>query len=90
MENTILPYKGMKTDGTVDVVIETPVDQKNWLTIEGHVTLAELEKRYIDYLLTYHKGHKAKVARILSVSTKTLYNKIHEYGLFEKYKRDQI
>jgi DNA-binding NtrC family response regulator len=42
-------------------------------------TLMEMEKRYIHHLLNrYHS--KTKVAEILGVTRKTLYNKLHLYG----------
>ncbi len=39
----------------------------------------ELEKRYIEFLLKKH-GNRSKVARILKISRKSLYNKIKKYG----------
>lgn len=42
------------------------------------MTLAELEKEYIDWLLAKHKN-KAKVARILNISRKSLYDKLNRH-----------
>jgi two-component system response regulator HydG len=49
------------------------------------VTLYELEKRYILKALNYFDGNKTQAANALGITIKTLYNKLHEYGEFEKY-----
>ncbi|MES2962328.1 MAG: sigma-54 dependent transcriptional regulator [Bdellovibrionota bacterium] len=49
------------------------------------VTLYELEKRYILKGLNYFEGNKTQAANALGITIKTLYNKLHEYGEFEKY-----
>ena len=48
-------------------------------------TLYELEKRYILKGLNYFEGNKTQAANALGITIKTLYNKLHEYGEFEKY-----
>jgi transcriptional regulator with PAS, ATPase and Fis domain len=48
-------------------------------------TLYELEKRYILKGLNYFDGNKTQAANALGITIKTLYNKLHEYGEFEKY-----
>ncbi len=47
--------------------------------------LHEVEKVYIISALDYFKGNKNLAAKSLGVSIKTLYNKLHTYGLFDKY-----
>ena len=49
------------------------------------LTLYELEKRYILKALNYFDGNKTQAANALGITIKTLYNKLHEYGEFEKY-----
>lgn len=49
------------------------------------VTLHELEKNYILKALNYYDGNKTQTANALGITIKTLYNKLHEYGEFEKY-----
>jgi len=44
----------------------------------SEITLAEMEKEYIHYLLKKYKD-KVKVAKILKISRKTLYNKLNKY-----------
>lgn len=49
------------------------------------VPLAELEKRYILKALGHFDGNKTQAAHALGITIKTLYNKLHEYGEFEKF-----
>lgn len=44
-------------------------------------TLAELEKRHILDALNLFKNNKTRAAKALGITTKTLYNKLHEYGM---------
>jgi len=43
--------------------------------------LSEIERQAIAAALVRHSGHKAKAAGELGISLKTIYNKIHRYGL---------
>lgn len=52
---------------------------------EPGITLYELERRYILKALNYFDGNKTQAANALGITIKTLYNKLHEYGEFEKY-----
>lgn len=47
--------------------------------------LHELEKRYILKALNYFEGNKTQAANALGITIKTLYNKLHEYGEFERF-----
>ena len=47
------------------------------------MTLQEMEKRYIALALNHFGGNKTKTARSLCITVKTLYNKIHSYGIVE-------
>lgn len=49
------------------------------------VTLYELERRYILKALNHFEGNKTQAANALGVTIKTLYNKLHEYGEFNKF-----
>ncbi|HET7747631.1 MAG TPA: sigma-54 dependent transcriptional regulator [Vicinamibacteria bacterium] len=40
------------------------------------LTLAEMEKEYIETVLRQHDGHRGKTARALGIDPKTLYNKL--------------
>ena len=48
---------------------------------EDPFTLAELEKKYIAFVLKKTKGKKIEAARILGINRKTLAAKINKYGL---------
>lgn len=48
-------------------------------------TLEQLEKEYIETTLIRFENNKSQAAKALGVTTKTLYNKLHYYGLFDKY-----
>jgi len=43
-------------------------------------TLIELERQHIDAILSQTHWHQGKAAKILGISSKTLYRKIREYG----------
>lgn len=43
--------------------------------------LAEVEKNHILRTLAYHGGNKTKTAKVLGITIKTLYNKLHSYGV---------
>ncbi|MDO9183145.1 MAG: helix-turn-helix domain-containing protein, partial [Bacteriovorax sp.] len=50
-----------------------------------HVTLEELEKGHIMCTLENLGGNKTKTAKVLGITVKTLYNKLHSYGVeFDK------
>jgi DNA-binding NtrC family response regulator len=44
------------------------------------VTLAELERRHIEAVLSHTNWHQGRAATALGISSKTLYRKIREYG----------
>lgn len=45
------------------------------------ISLAELERRYIQHVLAEKRGNKSLAAQTLGISLKTLYNKLKEYKL---------
>jgi len=49
-------------------------------------TIAEMEQELIVERLEYFEGNKTQASLSLGITIKTLYNKLHEYGLFERYK----
>lgn len=55
------------------------------LSYDPSLTLNDIQKAYVLRSLTHFKGNKTKVAKALGVTIKTLYNKLHEYGIFDKF-----
>jgi Nif-specific regulatory protein len=47
------------------------------------ITLDELERRHICLALDHLGGNKTKTAKMLGITVKTLYNKLHSYGMIE-------
>lgn len=50
------------------------------------LTLFELEKVYLIEALKHHNNNKYQAAQSLGIAVKTLFNRLHKYGLFEEYK----
>ncbi len=48
------------------------------------MSLDELERHHILRILAFHHGNKTKSATTLGVTIKTLYNKLHRYGLIKE------
>ena len=76
LEQTIAAKEGeKKIQETTKQVAETG----------AFLTLAQLERMYILNALKVTKGNKTQASKILGITIKTLYNKLHEYGEFENY-----
>lgn len=65
--------------------IRNPEVADEGLDFDPSMPLYELEKRYILKALLHYGGNKTQAAQGLGITIKTLYNKLHEYGEFEKY-----
>ncbi|RYZ88615.1 MAG: sigma-54-dependent Fis family transcriptional regulator [Proteobacteria bacterium] len=65
--------------------IRNPEKADDIIDYDPTLTLHELEKRYILKALGHFGGNKTQAANNLGITIKTLYNKLHEYGEFEKY-----
>jgi len=48
-----------------------------------NLTLQELEQQYICMTLDQMSGNKTKTAKTLGITVKTLYNKLHSYGMIQ-------
>lgn len=68
-----------------EVEKEAPKTQVQKAVEFQHVTLEELEKNHIMSTLENLGGNKTKSAKVLGITVKTLYNKLHSYGIeFDK------
>ena len=56
--------------------VEAPVEYKEF-------TLFDLEKKHIVDTLGHLNGNKTRAAKALGITVKTLYNKLHSYGMIE-------
>ena len=62
----------------------SPSEQKSMVPYTPGVTLAELNKLYILSALE-RASSKREAAKALGITVKTLYNRLHEYGVFNKF-----
>ncbi len=65
--------------------IRTPEQEDGMMDYTPSITLYDLEKNYILKALAHFGGNKTQAANKLGITIKTLYNKLHEYGEFEKF-----
>lgn len=65
--------------------VRTPEVKDETGEYDPTITLGELEKRYILKALHHFDGNKTQAAQALGITIKTLYNKLHEYGEFERF-----
>lgn len=65
--------------------ITMPQQKQIMGTYDAKMTLAEVERIYIIKALAHFQGNKTQAANALGITIKTLYNKLHEYGEFDKY-----
>jgi len=57
------------------------------VSVGSATTLPELERLHIDAVLTQTNWHQGNAAKILGISSKTLYRKIREYGFQRPHKQ---
>lgn len=65
--------------------IRSGEQEKDLIDYDPSLTLHDLEKHYILKALAHYGGNKTQAANNLGITIKTLYNKLHEYGEFEKF-----
>lgn len=58
-----------------------PLAQQSAGSFEADMSIAELEKVAIINTLERHNGNRTRAAEVLGITSRTLRNKLHEYGL---------
>lgn len=84
LRNTVETMVVMSKDGKID---ESNIP--NWVLtsstddfiIDKEMTLEELEKKYINHLLSKNNFNKVQVAKILGIERATLYRKLKDYNV---------
>jgi len=59
----------------------------HYLTFD--TTLDQMQREIVTARLEYFKGNKTAVAASLGITIKTLYNWMHRYNLFDKWKKSK-
>jgi DNA-binding NtrC family response regulator len=59
------------------------------VAVGSPTTLADLERQHIEAVLAQTNWHQGKAAKLLGISSKTLYRKIREYG-FQRPNKDRV
>ena len=75
----LLARRGEREIRAQDLPLITPAAMSR-AAVGSATTLAELERQHIDAVLAQTKWHQGQAAKILGISSKTLYRKIREYG----------
>jgi DNA-binding NtrC family response regulator len=79
IERVVLLSRGEREIRAQDFLLATAASQHR-TAVGSAITLAELERQHIEAVLTQTNWHQGNAARILGISSKTLYRKIREYG----------
>ena len=79
MERAVLIANG-RAIRAVDLPLRAPSGSVASTGVTATTTLADLEKRHIEAVLTHHGWHQGRAAAALGISSKTLYRKIRDYG----------
>lgn len=86
LQNTIERLSILAENGEIrieDIPFNIRMPKARLESAESQISLPleEVEKNHILRVLAYHQGNKTKTAHALGVTIKTLYNKLHRYGV---------
>jgi two-component system response regulator HydG len=70
--------------------IRMPKARPDQAEISVDMSLEEVEKNHILKVLAWHHGNKTKTAQSLGVTIKTLYNKLHRYGILQPSQNSSV
>jgi len=79
IERVVLLSRGEREIRAQDFLLATAASAQR-TAVGSAITLEELERQHIEAVLTQTNWHQGNAARILGISSKTLYRKIREYG----------
>lgn len=82
IQRAVLLSKGTRllTEYLPERIISGTLKEKQ-IDIDIGLPLREVEKRYIERMLWWLGGNKAKTAKALGISRRALYNKLEEYNI---------
>ena len=85
MERTYILTDGQYIEAShlPEFAVEVKVEKVEVKDVYQEVTLFDLEKKHIIDTLDHLGGNKTRAAKTLGITVKTLYNKLHSYGLIE-------
>jgi transcriptional regulator with GAF, ATPase, and Fis domain len=88
LQNTIERLKILSENNEIKLEdipfsIRVPKNRSEANDFTMDMPLEEMEKNHILRTLTYNHGNKTKTAQSLGITIKTLYNKLHRYGVIQ-------
>lgn len=85
MERTFILTDGQYIEAShlPEFAVEVKVEKVEALVKYVEFTLFDLEKKHIIDTLDHLGGNKTRAAKALGITVKTLYNKLHSYGMIE-------
>ncbi len=89
LQNTIERLKILAENNEIKLedipfTIRMPKNRTEHPDFSLDIPLEDLEKNHILRTLAYYHGNKTKTAKSLGVTIKTLYNKLHRYGVLQQ------
>lgn len=85
MERTFILTDGQYIEAShlPEFAVEVKVEKVEVVVKYQEFTLFDLEKKHIIDTLGHLSGNKTRAAKALGITVKTLYNKLHSYGMIE-------